>query len=81
MENEFEVLRDALQDKGITLNATAADERVPQNRETDKGGKGTSPRYMELITLQKIPKQNDHPHGGKRRFLAHRAPRENSGMS
>ena len=29
MDNEFEVLRDALQDKGITLNTTSADEHVP----------------------------------------------------
>ena len=30
MDNEFEVLRDALQDEGITLNTNAADEHVPQ---------------------------------------------------
>ena len=30
MDNECEFLRDALQDKGITLNTTAADEHIPQ---------------------------------------------------
>ena len=30
MDNKFELLRGALQDEGITLNTTAADEHVPQ---------------------------------------------------
>ena len=30
MDNEFEVLRDDLRDKGLTLNTTSADEHVPQ---------------------------------------------------
>ena len=29
MDNEFEVLQDALQYEGIALNTTAADEHVP----------------------------------------------------
>ena len=30
MDNKFEVLWESLQDKGITLNTTDADEHVPQ---------------------------------------------------
>ena len=30
MDNEFEVLRNTLQDEGLTLNTTTANEHVPQ---------------------------------------------------
>ena len=74
MDNKFEVLRNALQDKVITLNTTAANEHVPQIE-----------RKINVLKEQvrsttcsptKISKQNDLLHGGKRFFLDQRAPRQ-----
>ena len=55
MDNEFEVLRDALRGKGITLNTTAADENAPKIKRQTKMVKERVRSTWNSLPYKKLP--------------------------
>ena len=80
MDNEFEVLCNALQDDGITLNTTAADEHVPQIERQIKVVKERFRITWNLFPYKKLPNRMISCMVGNAVFWLN-APPVNSGMS
>ena len=57
MDNEYEVLQDALRDDGLTLNTTTADKHVPQIERQIKVVNEWVHSTWNLLPYQKFPNQ------------------------
>ena len=55
MDNEYEVLKDALRDDGLTLNTTTADKHVPQIERQIKVVNEWVHSTWNLLPYQKFP--------------------------